>query len=973
MSINHLYTTFLFLTLSSISYLFADTNPLILPQDQTHIADKIESAQHAELSPAFHSFQKQLLQNFEELESILGMIFTLNTHKIDQLAPLIMPVFEIMASYKAITEKTPSDKELYYSYQITTKIGEYLLQVLNQDLDTIQEFAPLISDQREHISTQNLSEVADKLHQHINLLSEKINESLHDFVANLFKEVRDQLVKFDKILQTINTNVSNNTTVLNKAEIKQNIMNLRNSLHQLQREITSAGANNLQIIMNVFQFNKAILTYLQDLQKNKFTKWVPFDPIEYCMRAPLSNEDDGLVGILGDILTTSHEITILEKNAEKIDLTFTNKAARLVGDYIVDPFLKYNLGKYITTTIASAAGAGYLAYYFDNYCFTKPTSWFRNFFGYRPLDLGMRMVTNPDYTQTKLENFLLKQELSRIHQASPEPQIVEVPQEESPVIRSNPQELPVAPLQMNEPRPIKWLGKTEEFIYDYTHNVNPIGVAIIGYVLYRYINDFTELKPTLVKKMTIWFNRLKGGSYRKVAEKYDEFLPSTNFDDIIGLEYAKSLVYPHLKYIKDSERWDADQLTPPTGILLTGPTRSGKTFFAKAICGELHKQNPDKNIRFLTIDGHDIQEKGIAMWLGLAKMFAPCVLFIDEIDLLGLQRTENKALLSDFLQALSGISDKDPKKQVIVIATTNKPENIDKALVQGGRLALEIRFEYPTLAERKAYILKRLDQFAIDPQAFEIDLEKLGRETSGYTFEDIKSMLDAAFISIGIKGESISQQQLESALDSQIRKIITIDTKEISAEEKRAFSAHHAGHVLMHMLLDPLDKIAKATIRQVVVKVKEEAVSDQYFQPKKQTGLEQGGVFTYLEHDTFNLQTNEQLTKKAKTFVAGRIAEKIINGTTSTFYGWKKNSAFTMLRNIVADGLEFESLSKTGQDRITDDAQALLKMYEQEVAETLQKYEKTLRALTDALQEKQTLTRSEILTIIADAGEITLS
>ena len=93
-----------------------------------------------------------------------------------------------------------------------------------------------------------------------------------------------------------------------------------------------------------------------------------------------------------------------------------------------------------------------------------------------------------------------------------------------------------------------------------------------------------------------------------------------------------------LKYIKDPERWDADELTPPTGILLTGPTRTGKTFFAKAICGELHKQNPDKTIKFISIDAHDIKAEGIGMLMMYAKIMAPCVLFIDEIDLLGLQR-----------------------------------------------------------------------------------------------------------------------------------------------------------------------------------------------------------------------------------------------------------------------------------------------------------------------------------------------
>ncbi len=107
-----------------------------------------------------------------------------------------------------------------------------------------------------------------------------------------------------------------------------------------------------------------------------------------------------------------------------------------------------------------------------------------------------------------------------------------------------------------------------------------------------------------------------------------------------------------------------------------------------------------KAIKFLSIDAHDIKAEGIATWMGVAKMLAPCVLFIDEIDLLNLQRTGDRTLLSDFLKEMSGIADKDPKKQVIVIGTTNKPENIDTAMIQSGRLALVIPFSYPNLKDR---------------------------------------------------------------------------------------------------------------------------------------------------------------------------------------------------------------------------------------------------------------------------------
>ena len=517
----------------------------------------------------------------------------------------------------------------------------------------------------------------------------------------------------------------------------------------------------------------------------------------------------------------------------------------------------------------------------------------------------------------------------------------------------------------NMTNPTLPIGTADEFIYENKSGTAAIGLSLIGLATYSYYQIWKTYNKTWGDKIFVWFSKLKGGSYAKTAEKYDLILPTITFDDVIGLEHEKSLVYPHLKYIKDPESWDANERTPPTGILLTGDTRTGKTFFAKAICGELHKQNPEKGIKFLSIDAHDIKAEGIATWISVAKMLSPCILFIDEIDLLNLQRTGDRNLLSDFLKAMSGIEDKDPKKQVIIIGTTNKPENIDHAMIQSGRLALVIPFSYPNLQDRITFIQKRFEKFAIDPKAFDIDIERLAFETNGRSFEDLKLMLDTAFIRTDLKGEAISQEHLEWALDTQLRKIIDLDTKQVTIDEKRAIAAHFAGEVLSHSLLKLHEKIAKVTIRQVVVKPKEEATSDALkADHKKQTNVEQGGLFTYLEHDTYDIKTANELEKKAKTYLAARIAERIITNTSSTVLGSKKNEAFKLIKTIIADGIDLKSVSKEGQNKISDETLAKLKEFEQEMEALLLQHKDTLIALTDELQEKQTLTFSQIKKII---------
>ena len=145
------------------------------------------------------------------------------------------------------------------------------------------------------------------------------------------------------------------------------------------------------------------------------------------------------------------------------------------------------------------------------------------------------------------------------------------------------------------------------------------------------------------------------------------------------------------------------------------------------------------------------------------------------------------------------------------------------------------------------------------------------------------------FIHVGIKGSVISQDILEWALDTQLRKIIDIDSKANFSTMKNNSCCPLCRPSTGAYLLDMDEKIAKVTIRQVVVKVKEESVYEQYYSQEKQKGLDQGAIFTYLNHDSLDIKSQEEMAKKAKTLLGARIAERLITHSTSTFFGWKKN------------------------------------------------------------------------------------
>lgn len=954
---------FLLLISLSIANLKADTNTTNAPVEQDSYIQELTAEQAKEL--ADNPFVAECKACAEYLDMIIRQLISININQNMRLAKPLEPVLGYCNDIKQLPV-TASAQELYQTLSLLNESCNYIIKAIEDTTGKTEEFLPLNAP-KENLNGQDFEDISKKLETSFNALVQKTREVNQDFVGNLLMHVCDQLNQLDRILQLINNNVDN-SAIVNKKDIKKEIMALRNDLRQVQKGVAGAGSD-LDAIRGAFQYNKVVLAYLMDAQNHRYRKWSLMDLATAFKRNRLE-EDISPAELYIDIMMTNGGLAQLEKNAEKIDLSFTNRAARFVGDNIVDPIYRYDLGLFSLAALTTVGTGTYVAYAFDQTFFKSPLSPFRKLFGYPDPTINKMLSVPPQSIIAAIARaYRLDPKIAEQINAATLMPVQPAGNYEDQVDGILDVKMLEAALTQAKRRitnGIIPISKFDQFLSEHKTGTAAVGVGLFGLATYAYYKIWAKHGNDWKKNLNRWFEKLKGGAIAKNAEKYDFVISSITFDDIIGLEYEKSLIYPHLKYIKDPERWDANGLTPPTGILLTGPTRAGKTFFAKAICGEIHRQNPDKQIRFVSIDVHDIKADGINTWMGVAKMLAPCVLFIDEIDLLGLQRSQDKSLLSDFLQALSGITEKDPKRQVIVVGTTNKPENIDTALIQSGRFALEIRFKYPNLKERKEFIRKRLEKFAIDPEVFEIDIDKLARETHEKSFEDIKLVMDTAFIQVGIKGQIISQDILESALDVQLRRVIDIDTKQISETEKRLIAAHYAGQTLTHILLNMEEKIAKTTIRQAVVKVKEESVWTQYDNKdhQKQIGLDHGALFTYFENDSYDIKNEVENIKKAKTFLGARIAERILTHNCSIHFGWKKNAAYNIVKAIVADGVDIKSTSESRQNAICDETDGRLKEFEKEVEALLLEHKDTLAAIAQELYTKQALTLDQVQKII---------
>ena len=481
-------------------------------------------------------------------------------------------------------------------------------------------------------------------------------------------------------------------------------------------------------------------------------------------------------------------------------------------------------------------------------------------------------------------------------------------------------------------------------------------------------NELSSLSTWGKKKINSTTNFLRGGAFKKKEDEEEtKFEPKVNFDDLVGLEQAKETLSLVLKYIEDPERFDRAKLTPEKGYLLTGPTRTGKSFTAEALAGEIKKIIKNKNrnpteFGFYVIKASYIIKHGIAKLLDMAKKEAPCVLFIDEIDLLGLQRAGgNKELLGEFLLSMSGCLDSDPNKQVIILAATNKPENLDEALKQRGRFGKEIRFEYPGFTDRKTFLFKKLDALSINLKA--LDLDKLAKETEGSSFEDLNAMVKKAFQKAKIKGEALNQACLEESLNTEIRNIMYQSNKELPEHEKQLLAIHQAGHALATMLLESHQKIALVTILPILSKLKEEMVWDGYYkdEEEKQQPIEYGKIFTYHDHDTLNAHDEEEKIKLCKISLAGHVAEKLLLRSCGYSYHLEdKQRALQIAKSIVMKGIKIDKLPEKMQNKLFEDAFALLDTYETQITKLLEDHKDQLHLLATTLREKEILSADEL-------------
>ena len=340
------------------------------------------------------------------------------------------------------------------------------------------------------------------------------------------------------------------------------------------------------------------------------------------------------------------------------------------------------------------------------------------------------------------------------------------------------------------------------------------------------------------------------------------YVPSTqgiHFSDVAGEDEAKESLSEIVDYLHNPKKYSDVGASMPKGVLLVGPPGTGKTMLAKAVAGEA-------NVPFFSMSGSEFVEMFVGMGaskvrdlFSQAKEKAPCIVFIDEIDAIGKKRDgqfssndEREQTLNQLLTEMDGF---DAGKGVVILAATNRPEILDKALLRPGRFDRRIPVELPDLAGREAILRVHAKDVKTEPN---IDYTQVARATSGCSGAELANIInEAAIAAVKDNRKVVSQRDMEEAIETVIAGYQRKNAV-VSPRDKLTVSSHECGHALVAAKLKNSAPVQKITII-----------------PRTSGAL---GYTMQVDEEERLLMTREQILDKITTFCGGRAAEQLIFG-----------------------------------------------------------------------------------------------
>jgi ATP-dependent Zn protease len=787
---------------------------------------------------------------------------------------------------------------------------------------------------------------------------QEVHALYQQILEPIFAQVIAQVHLLDCMLQDLAFNIGNNASIPTK--------NRGKSIGKIReiRELLSGLQNTQFVVLNESLVNSFIAIVHTTTMQVKKALETGIDNLEFPdvnnirFEADISFEQMQKELIINDTLIKS-----LTKLADSLGLHWYNKIYRNFKHYIVEPtkiVAPWALGTGIV------AGAGFFLWYYSE---AENPKWLRNWIKYPAVYASTAIINDP----SNVDNNPVIQQQREYTQACIEKAVSQLYASHAMITTENPAEI-LRNVQrdletVHDAIKKKALEKPAGFLAHFEARIK--GFSSGDYALGSlFLGGATLIGKTYLPGVGKWISRniktadnfLMGGAYKNRSSDAYVYSSDVTFDNIIGQEDAKKYGRELCQYLTNPELFDRTKITPSTGILLFGDTRTGKSFFISALLGEIQKSLPSFKMHKISFE--EILKYGMDSIMEVARYEAPVIIVIEEIDLLGLQRTNNAKLLGDFMTAMSScLQDNTPGKTVIVIGTTNKLENLEPALRTDGRFGKHLFFDYPTFKYRKEFIEHELIKSACNPDLFDID--KLARDTAYCSFEKIKHFIKRTFLKAKLYNETVSQEALERSIDENIHGISANEVI-LDAEQKELIATHLAGHTVASILLDPHQKVSKVTLRDVANKIEEQWVGmSMVHKDAKQEAMEHGKVFANYDHDMPGIESKQEKIKQCKIALAGHVAETLLLGSCG--YGYHphdKQTALTIAKSITCGTLDLTTLTDKIRDQYFDEAFALMNTCEAEVKQLLEEHRDQLIAVIQALTENLTLDAKQLRKIV---------
>ena len=497
------------------------------------------------------------------------------------------------------------------------------------------------------------------------------------------------------------------------------------------------------------------------------------------------------------------------------------------------------------------------------------------------------------------------------------------------------------------------------------------------YVLSSILSFVLPMVLMVAVMMIFYRYAFKGGGGvmgvgKSNAKLYVQNKTGVTFKDVAGQEESKESLKEIVDFLHNPEKYTKIGAKLPKGALLVGPPGTGKTLLAKAVAGEA-------NVPFFSLSGSDFVEMFVGVGASRvrdlfkqAQQNAPCIIFIDELDAIGKSRDsrfggndEREQTLNQLLAEMDGF---DSSKGIIILAATNRPEILDKALLRPGRFDRRIIVERPDLRGRIDVLKVHAKNVCMDET---VDFREIALATSGAVGSDLANIMnEAALMAVRNGRNAVSQSDLFESVEVVIAGKAKKD-RVLSAEERRIVSYHEVGHALVAALQKNTEPVQKITII-----------------PRTMGAL--GYVMQVPEEEKY-LMSEKQIREELVTMLAGRAAESIVFDSVTTGASNDIEQATKLARAMITQYGMSEKFGLIGLTTVEDQylggratlncGEATAAEIDQEVMKILKEaYDKALALLADNrdcldkiaafLIERETITGKEFMKIFREVKGI---